>query len=144
MPADRTRRDIQSLIEGSEEDRKVIDDYARAIQLMRDRDPESGDPTDPLGWLWQAAIHGYPGLQPSVDDRRRWGSCRHASWFFLAWHRIYLLFFEQILQTHLQDPTWSLPYWDYTKRGDEAARTLPEPFRTPTTENPLFDSSRDP
>ena len=129
----RVRRNVQSLIDEGDAGLAVLADYAHAIEKMKRLDPGTGElsdppPTDPRSWRFQAAIHGYPDLEGSIDHPRRWGSCRHGSWFFLAWHRMYLLFFEQIVQFHLSDPSWSLPYWDYTKVDDEAARILPEPF----------------
>jgi tyrosinase len=147
MPYDtdpRVRRDVQSLLAEGDDGRRVLDDYARAIALMRERDSGSNPPADHLSWRFQAAIHGFPGLRPSLTHEKLWGSCRHNSWFFLPWHRLYLLAFERIVQFHLEDDTWSLPYWDYTKPDDESSRLLPEPFRVPQEDNPLFTSERDP
>jgi tyrosinase len=141
--APRMRRDVQSLLADGDEGRRVLDDYARAIALMRERDAGPDDPADPLSWRFQAAIHGFPGVRPSLTHPKLWGSCRHNSWFFLPWHRLYLLSFERIVQFHLKDDTWSLPYWDYTKPADESSRLLPEPFRVPQDDNPLFTSERD-
>jgi tyrosinase len=141
--AARVRRDVQSLLADGDGGRKVLEDYARGITAMRERDTGNGDPQDPLSWRFQAAIHGYPGLAPTLDHRNLWGSCRHNSWFFLPWHRVYVLAFERIVQHHLEDDTWSLPYWDYTKPDDEASRILPEPFRVPQRGNPLYTSERD-
>ncbi len=145
-PEPRVRRDVQSLIAEGPSGLKVLEDYATAISAMKaiDADAGPGDPTDPRSWRFQAAIHGFPGLAASLGHPRHWGSCRHNSWFFLPWHRVYLFYFESMIQFHVGDPTWALPYWDYTKVGDEAARILPEPFRSPTTGNELFTSRRDP
>ncbi|HEV3000239.1 MAG TPA: tyrosinase family protein [Solirubrobacteraceae bacterium] len=141
----RVRRDVQSLLAEGDSGRRVLDQYAAGIEAMRARDPDDGgDPTDPLSWRFQAAIHGFPGVTPSIDHPNRWGSCRHNSWFFLPWHRMYLLFFERIVRSHVGDDSWALPYWDYTKTGDESSRVLPEPFRSPTAGNPLFTDQRDP
>jgi tyrosinase len=139
----RVRRDIQSLMAEGPSGLKVLDDYAAAIASMKALDTQ-GNPTDPRSWRFQAAIHGFPGLLGTVNHPRHWGSCRHNSWFFLAWHRIYLFYFESVVQSHLGDPTWALPYWDYTKVDDESAQVLPEPFRSPTGGNELFTPERDP
>lgn len=137
----RVRRDVQSLLADGDEG-GVLDDYASAIAIMRERDLGSDPPTDPLSWRFQAAIHGYPGIPGSLTDPRLRSSCRHGSWFFLPWHRLYLLHFERIVQFHLGDETWSLPYWDYTKPDDDSSRVLPEPFRIPQDGNPLFTDQR--
>ncbi|MDQ3934455.1 MAG: tyrosinase family protein [Actinomycetota bacterium] len=140
----RVRRDVQSLLAEGDTGRKVLDDYARAITAMRERDSGTGPPSDPLSWRFQAAIHGLEGVPRSVNHPKFWSSCRHNSWFFLPWHRLYLLEFERIVQLHLGDDTWSLPYWDYTKPDDESARLLPEPFRVPQEGNALWTAQREP
>src|SRR5215210_2344929 len=140
MSQPRTRRDIQSLIDS---DPQTIDAYAQAVDAMRRLDAGSGEPQDPLSWRYQAAIHGFEGVD-SIADPRLFGSCRHFSWYFLAWHRLYLYFFERIVQFHLGDEGWSLPYWDYTKTNDASSREVPGPFRSPRTGNALFTDQRRP
>jgi tyrosinase len=143
VPA-RVRRDVQSLLAEGVSGRKVLEDYARGIEAMRKRDNGPGDPKDPLSWRFQAAIHGFPGLEPSLTHPMLWGSCRHNSWFFLPWHRVYLRAFERIVQHHIGDDGWSLPYWDYTKHDDDTSRILPEPFRVPQRANALYTGKRHP
>ena len=145
MANERVRRDVQSLIDEGPSGMKVLEGYATAITAMKAIDTAAGpgNPTDPRSWRFQAAIHGFPGVTASLRHPKHWGSCRHNSWFFLPWHRVYLFYFESMIQFHLDDPTWALPYWDYTKIDDEPARILPKPFRSPTTGNELFTSQRD-
>ncbi len=38
----------------------------------------------------------------------------HGTAFFLPWHRHFVSVFENSLQTTLQDPSFALPYWDWT------------------------------
>lgn len=141
----RTRRDVQSLMQGGATGKKVLDDYAKAIQAMRQRDSANGnDMSDPRSWRFQAAIHGFDAVPPTVHDPHHFSSCRHGSWFFLAWHRVYLYFFERMIQHHSGNPDWALPYWDYTKPNDPDSRLIPEPFRTPTQGNSLYTEHRDP
>ena len=140
----RVRRDVQSLLAEGDSGRRVLDDYALGIEAMRRRDSGPEEPQDPLSWRFQAAIHGLAGVRPSVDHPKLWATCRHNSWFFLPWHRVYLWAFERIVQHHIGDDGWSLPYWDYTKRDDESSRILPEPFRVPQQGNELYTSKRDP
>lgn len=46
-----------------------------------------------------------------------WNQCQHGSWYFLPWHRGYLLALEARLRQDIIDQggpaTWALPYWDY-------------------------------
>ena len=108
----RTRVDIWNATDAEGDWPAVLEAYERAIGTMRGLDPPNGPPTDPIGWQFQAAIHG------RVRRQRRprhgspfWCNCQHGSWFFLPWHRMYLAAFEKIIQFHLEDETWALPYW---------------------------------
>ncbi|WP_375414699.1 tyrosinase family protein, partial [uncultured Bradyrhizobium sp.] len=38
----------------------------------------------------------------------------HRKPMFLPWHRAFLLRFEELLQEAMNDPTFGLPYWDWT------------------------------
>jgi tyrosinase len=138
----RIRRDVQSLIAEGDAGLQVLDDYGAAIIAMKELDSAAGPPRNPRSWRFQAAIHGLTGLRPSIDHPQHWASCRHNSWFFLPWHRMYLYCFERIVQSHLGDDSWALPYWDYTK-ASASSRILPAPFRTPATGNPLHVAERD-
>jgi tyrosinase len=135
----RIRQNVWTLLD-TNDGPKVLEQYAEAVQKMRDLNAPDGDgpPTNPLSWHYQAALHGIAG----ADDDPLWSKCRHNSWFFLPWHRVYLWRFERIVQHHLGDETWALPYWDYTAPAKEA-RTLPEPFRDRSAQNPLFNERND-
>ncbi|HUE84780.1 MAG TPA: tyrosinase family protein [Vicinamibacterales bacterium] len=123
----------------------VFEWYARGIREMQTRSID-----DPTSWRYQAAIHAYDRSRdrlrqqgealPSLADQRRfWNQCQHASWFFLPWHRMYLAYFEQIVQaaiTALAGPDdWALPYWNYSDTANPRARRLPLAFTLPAMPN---------
>jgi tyrosinase len=65
-----------------------------------------------------------------------WATCPHQEAdfpdpSFLPWHRLYLAYFEQIVETVAQRP-FALPYWGYV---DEKRRHLPEEFRSAKVNN---------
>ncbi len=132
-PQVRIRREIHGLAATGPE----ITALKRGIAAMQAR-PAS----DPTSWLFQANIHGTddslpPGSGPWNDT---WSTCQHGSFFFLSWHRMYLYYFERILRAASNDPSFTLPYWDY---DSPARRALPEVFRQPAnTTNPLFVAAR--
>ncbi len=107
----------------------------RGIQVMRSRNPE-----DPTSWNYQARIHGMVrgGAQPPFGAP--WATCRHGSNDFLSWHRLYLHFFERILRQASGDPSFTLPYWDYSVAGQNS---LPPAFRNPSGD-PLYEARRNP
>lgn len=72
-----------------------LDKYRQAVKRMTEL-PE----TDPRTWTKQAQIHQ--------------NSCPHGNWFFLPWHRAYLMHFENICRKLLSDDTFMLPYWNWT------------------------------
>jgi tyrosinase len=108
----------------------------------------AGKPNDcisPLGWRYQAFIHG-----KATGDRVAWDSCQHSSWFFLSWHRMELYFFERVLRAMAGDPKLTLPYWNFSvpPAGMDPKTTgarLPAAYRvrpTATVANPLFWPAR--
>ncbi len=142
------RRDIWKL-EATQPWHPITLAYAYAVREMVNRSVLRR--SDPTGWTYQAAIHGTGTSDQPVD---RWrNQCQHSTWFFLPWHRMYLLYLEQIMRSIIQkldyvdDVTkaqWALPYWDYDRGG--LTNTLPIPFRKtrlPTGEpNPLYRAQR--
>ncbi len=57
-------------------------------------------PSDPRNWYRQAIVH-------LLD-------CPHANWWFLPWHRGYLVHFEDVCRQLSGDPEFALPFWDWT------------------------------
>lgn len=128
--------------------------YARAVRAMRNRPA-----TDPRSWWYQAGIHDFnvngtptPAPIPSVNERQKfWRQCQHFSWFFLPWHRMYLLHFERTVSETIVElggiTDWALPYWNYSDANNPDARRLPPAFREPTlpdgSPNPLRIDERD-
>ena len=88
--------------------------YRAAVQQMKSL-PQS----DPRNWVRQAQIHQ--------------NNCPHGNWYFLPWHRKYVLDFEQICRDLSGDPNFALPYWNWTQ-----TRSIPGPFWRGT----LLDTTR--
>jgi tyrosinase len=68
-----------------------------------------------------------------------WGTCQaHYSGledYFLPWHRMYVYFLEAVVRKVTKEPTFTLPYWDYSVAGANHG-VLPPQFRMPN--DPLF------
>jgi tyrosinase len=111
-----TRRNISTL---SSTD-PIIESYAAAVKAMKAL--SISDPSNPLGWTKQAEIHN--------------NYCPHGNWFFLPWHRIYLLYFERICRKMSGNKDFALPYWNWTTNPK-----VPAPFWGDSS-NPLFDNTR--
>jgi len=87
-------------------------------------------PTDPFFATYAKAVRAMHALP--VTDGRHWinqarihpDHCEHGSLGFLHWHRHYLCFFEKICAELSSDPSFSLPYWDWSKGLGE----IPTPF----------------
>ena len=132
--APHVRKNIWTLPSGDQ----TVEDYAKAVAIMRSRPA-----ADPTSWTYQAAMHGTHAnaVQPL------WNGCQHGTWFFLAWHRLFIYYFEEIVRAAVVQaggaPGWSLPFWDYGAGGQQA--TLPTAFRNPTigaSANPLYEARR--
>jgi hypothetical protein len=110
-------------------------------------------------WIYWANMHlhfgddcagpivgsGMAGVQTFIasnaDETATWCRCEHGTDQFLTWHRMYLWYFERVLQEAAGDLSLRLPYWDYeTNAGlpaayrdatyvDEQGQTVPNPLR---------------
>jgi tyrosinase len=122
-------------------DDPIVAAYAGAVAAMKAK-PIS----DPTSWAFQGAMHGTHAAHPQAE----WNQCRHQTWNFVSWHRMYLYYFERIVRAQvvaLGGPsTWALPYWNYD--GGTNHNQIPLAFRSPTladrTPNALFEGNRDP
>ena len=131
--------------------------YARGVKAMKARAL-----SDPTGWRFYAAIHGFDqvlwqqlGYFHAGDKKPKaaqvkgyWNECQHGSWYFLPWHRGYLIAFEAMVRAaivKLGGPaTWALPYWNYFKPHQAK---LPPAFATANWpdghgDNPLYVPQR--
>jgi hypothetical protein len=136
------RREIWSLEQSNTWDPYTLA-YAQAILEMQDRE----FPADQTSYAYQAAMHGTDATAGNGPDGV-WNMCQHQSWFFLPWHRMYILWFERIVRDIVQSQAgpadWALPYWNW-----QSNRVLPPAFREqelPTSAgggpNPLFIPDR--
>lgn len=113
------------------------------------------DPGKPETWTiaYQAAVHDMHPLPPPDGFR---ATCQHDTWYFLPWHRMYLLHYEAVVRAIIAEldddrisdetrETWALPYWDYHHPDH---RILPQAFRDELlpdgTPNPLAQAARYP
>jgi tyrosinase len=120
------RRNVWTLPAGD----RTVQDYAKAVAVMMAR-PAS----DPTSWSYQAAMHGTHATQ----TRTLFNECKHGTWFFLPWHRMFIYYFERIVRAAVVEAGgsahWTLPFWDYEAGGQQA--TLPVAFRPTGGTNPL-------
>ena len=125
----RTRADVWNSTRAEGDWPAVLKAYEQAVGMMRDLDPPAGKPSNPLGWRFQAAIHGIEDENGGPDlSNDLWCNCQHGSWYFLPWHRMYRAAFERIIQHLLEDESWSLPYWYSIDPDDPGKAALPPAF----------------
>jgi tyrosinase len=74
----------------------ILTSYNTAITAML-----ALPPSDPRNWYRNAFVHLF--------------DCPHGNWWFLPWHRAYLVWFERICRQLSNDQNFALPYWDWTK-----------------------------
>ncbi len=119
---------------------------------------------DPRSLGYQSQVHGTFADKPNWPAQALWQECAHNHWFFLPWHRAYLLEFEAVVRGHVVDlggpADWALPYWNYSDFAADGQRlslplplqgdTLPDDVTVPGVEaradgtfpNPLFNPTR--
>jgi tyrosinase len=140
----RKRMDVWNITRKEGDWPEALQGYERAVGILKGRDPSTGKPDNPLGWRFQAAMHGISASPGGLNTSNPlWSNCQHGSWFFLPWHRMYLLAFEMIIQDALEDESWSLPYWYAIDPDNPANSVLPPAFRdTSRPQNDLFVAER--
>ena len=101
------------------------------MEALRDAVRRMKATPDRLGWSSLASIHG---------TSSGFNRCPHGNWYFLPWHRGYLLMYERLIRNLTNFPQFALPYWDWSRN-----RQLPEAFaqaRWGGSDNPLYEPSR--
>jgi len=84
-----------------------------------------------VSWANFAAIHG---------NTNNFNLCPHGNWYFLPWHRGYLLSYERAVRNLTGNNDFALPYWDWTED-----RQMPQAFVEPLFNgqtNSLFEQDR--
>lgn len=75
--------------------KRALASYAKGIEAMLKLPADN-----PQNWFRNAFTH--------LMD------CPHGNWWFYVWHRGYLGYFEQTIRNLSGDPTFAMPYWDWT------------------------------
>jgi tyrosinase len=107
-----TRRNIANLAAND----PIIQTYKDAVAAMKALPLSDG-----RNWDKQADIHN--------------NKCPHQNWWFLPWHRAYLVNFEAICRKLTGNNDFALPYWNWT-----TTPSIPAPFWG--AGNPLLNTSR--
>jgi len=108
--------------------------YKKALSKMKALPPD-----DPRSFTQQANVHcaycndayhqvGFPKIDYKVHD----------SWLFFPFHRWYLYFYERILGSLINDPDFSIPYWNWD--NPYGGMVIPSIFTD--TNSPLYDPRR--
>jgi hypothetical protein len=93
----------------------------------------------PITGSGMAGVQTFTASNPT--ETATWCACEHGNNRFLTWHRMYLWYFERVLQAAAGDSSLRLPYWDYATDPtlpaayrdetyvNEAGQTVPNPLR---------------
>jgi tyrosinase len=134
------------VLAGTASSTKVYAEPARANLATR-RPIGSMQANDPMLASYRLAVERMKALPAS--DPRSWESiaqihnnnCPHGNWFFLPWHRAYLISFERACRQISGNENFALPYWDWTEQP-----RMPAAFTAQTVggrPNALFDNTRE-
>ena len=107
-----TRRNIANLASND----PIILAFKDAVQKMKNLPAN-----DPMSWAAQAQTH--------------FDHCPHQNWWWLPWHRAYLLYFERICRKLSGHDEFALPYWNWTTNP-----SIPAVYWG--NGNPLFNNTR--
>ncbi len=122
----------------------------KAFGIMRDLPCD-----DPRSWYYQGAIHWIPDTiednqlcdsyaSSATDLKLAWDNCTHSEAgaeevHFLAWHRYYVYYIEEIVRELSGFEEFAMPYWGYTNNNLQD-KIVPAIFRDPSSN--LYEASR--
>ncbi|GHA72529.1 tyrosinase family protein [Cognatilysobacter bugurensis] len=142
----------------SPEGQSMLATLSTAVKQMK-----SLSDANPRSWRWQWYTHFVSGSttkQAEIDRlfsatswrrvlaEEMWNTCQsHAGQnynHFLPWHRMYVLYFEQIVREVTGRADFTLPYWNYTSADPAKRGVVPAQFRLryDSTWAPLYRSNR--
>src|SRR6516225_10922127 len=78
----------------------ILEAWRDGVRQLKER-PASNR----VSWASFAAIHG---------NNNGFRLCPHGNWYFLPWHRAYLLMYERTVRQLTGHTEFALPYWDWT------------------------------
>lgn len=94
----------------------------------------------PVSGLSAAGMSGLTAQSKSnADEQATWCTCQHRTIQFLTWHRMYLYYFEKVLQAAASDANLRLPFWDY-----ESNAQMPKAYRDQTYVNSMGQTVANP
>jgi tyrosinase len=138
------------------EGKKMLRVYAQGVAAMKALAPQ-----DPRSWVFQWYMHATPQSKAQMLDAifqgassatfelasDTWYTCQSHQGeredYFLPWHRLYVMQFEEIIRRLTGRGEFTLPYWDYTSPSSYA---IPDEFQSKNgndpTLSPLFMPNR--
>lgn len=127
IAADAVPLRVRRNLHGMKMDDPDLSAYREFVHLMKTKHQ-----TQPLSWLGFANQHG------SLNGGFKY--CPHGDWYFLPWHRGFVLMYERAVAALTGYKSFAMPYWNWTED-----RLLPEAFSAKTYNgktNPLYVSNR--
>jgi tyrosinase len=116
---------LRRSLHGMAPDDPILQTWRDGVRLLK---AASGN----ISWASFAGIHG---------DDNGFNLCPHGDWYFLPWHRAFILMYERAVRQLTGNNDFAMPYWDWT-----SDQSIPAAFEDPTFNgqpNPLFESQRD-
>ncbi len=128
-----TRRNIADV----EKDAGALQALRDAIDVLRRKDDYGRRPAID-GWFALATTHSQLCFGASGAHEIHYG------WWFLPWHRAYLIHVERTLQEAIGEPTLTIPYWDWVTTPALPRSVFEPSYRKggATLVNPLYDDQR--
>jgi hypothetical protein len=108
-----------------------------AIDVLRKKDDYGKRPAID-GWFALATTHSQMCFGASGAHEIHYG------WWFLPWHRAYLIHIERALQEAIGEPSLTIPYWDWVTTPTLPKSVSETSYRKgdSTLVNPLYDDQR--
>ena len=114
-------------LKGMDLDDPVLETLREFVTMMKDPSRNGEN----VSWVGFSDIHG---------TTAGFNKCPHGNWYFLPWHRGYILTYELAARALTGNAEFAMPYWDWTEQPDFPAAFGDQDFDGQP--NPLFVAGR--
>lgn len=110
-----TKTPVRRTLQGLAWNDPIVETYRDGVGIMKNMAA-----SEKFSWLGMSKIHG--------DLQNGYRFCPHGDWYFLPWHRAFVVMYERVIRDLTKSDDFAMPFWDWT-----ANPHMPEVFLSKTT-----------
>ena len=110
-----TKTPLRRTLQGLAWNDPIVETYRDGVGIMKNLAASKK-----FNWVAMSEIHG--------DLQNGYHFCPHGDWYFLPWHRAFVVMYERVIRHLTNNADFAMPFWDWTANAH-----MPEIFLSRTT-----------